>query len=275
MATGLEEAWEGMKLTEAKAAVVEYAEGTPNERREQIGLCLIGKLYTENNFNVGVMKTGVVIEDLDKNLFSFQFFSPADKIHVLHEGPWAFDGNILPLKELTGLEQLTEVQFSSAKFWIKAYGVPGLKQTNSFAQFLGGNLGTFIGCDETTLYGVDKYLNFQAEIDINKPLRRWIWVKVEFGLPSNMLNFQIFLMLADVLARSSYDESIPETELQYGPNLRASPIKSKTRNVDAEMQEAKSFFWLFETVKIAQQSKANCFWIQRLELAMIIVRARL
>jgi len=40
---------------------------------------------------------GLVMKDVDKNLFSFQFFSQADKEVVLNDWPWAFDGNTLML----------------------------------------------------------------------------------------------------------------------------------------------------------------------------------
>lgn len=46
-----------------------------------------------------------MIKEFDAYIFMFQFFSPVDKAHVLDEGPWAYDGNILLLKEITGLEQ--------------------------------------------------------------------------------------------------------------------------------------------------------------------------
>ncbi|KAJ8446368.1 hypothetical protein Cgig2_019261 [Carnegiea gigantea] len=73
--------------------------------------------------NVWEPSEGLVIHDLDVNLFSFQFFRVADKEYVLNEGPWAFDGHTLLLKLMTGLEILSEVQFTKARFWVKAYDV--------------------------------------------------------------------------------------------------------------------------------------------------------
>ena len=56
------------------------------------------------------------MRDLDKNLFSFQFFSSADKEFVLNERPWAFDGHLLLLKEIIGVEQPTDVSFDKVRF---------------------------------------------------------------------------------------------------------------------------------------------------------------
>jgi len=66
--------------------------------------------------NVWKPSKGDIIRDLDKNHFAFQFFSAVDKAYVLNESPWAFNGNILLLKELMGFEQPSKVQFTKAKF---------------------------------------------------------------------------------------------------------------------------------------------------------------
>ena len=108
MATGLEEDWKGLQLTEEEATVAEYVEETPKEQLDQISLCLMGKLFIDTFFNVGALKTvlknvqkpakGLVIKEVDKNLFSFQFFSAVDVEFALNGGPWAFNGCTLLLK---------------------------------------------------------------------------------------------------------------------------------------------------------------------------------
>ena len=106
MDTGIEEARKRSSLTAEEDAVVEYEDKTVGRRSEQIALWLWGKLHTEGNANdmkivfenVWKPSRGVVIRDLDKNQFAFQFFSLAGRDYVLNEGPWAFDGNILSPK---------------------------------------------------------------------------------------------------------------------------------------------------------------------------------
>ena len=82
--------------------------------------------------NIWKLSKGLIIRELDSNLFAFQFFAAADRDYVLNEGPWAFDGSLLLLKQMTGLEVPSEVVFSIARFWVKAYDVPGKKQTCLF-----------------------------------------------------------------------------------------------------------------------------------------------
>jgi len=136
MADDLEEAWKKTSLTEEEAQVLDFDEETLAEKVEDIELSLVGKLMTNDNFNVHVMKNvlnnvwkpskGLVIRDLDINLFVFQFFSHADRTYVLNEGPWDFGGNLLLLKEWAELEQPSEIKFTSVRFWVKAYNVPAM-----------------------------------------------------------------------------------------------------------------------------------------------------
>ncbi|KAJ8429304.1 hypothetical protein Cgig2_027673 [Carnegiea gigantea] len=105
----------------------------------------------------------------------FRFFPVANKSHVLNEGLWPFDDNILPLIELRGLKQLLEVELAKARFWVKAMDVPPLKQTSSFAKVLGRQ-----SRDDPNLYcAADKSVNFQVDMDVTKPLCRGISLMIQ------------------------------------------------------------------------------------------------
>ena len=185
---GLEEVWQNLTLTEEeeKVLIVDDDEDIAND--EQIALCLLGRLYTDLSFNACAMKTvlrnvwrptkGIVIRDLDTNLFVFQFFNPSDKEYVLNEGPSACDGHLLLLKQMTGLEIPSEVVFTTAHFWVKAYNVPGKKQISLFAKVLASNIGELVSCEDSTMKGIDKALCFRVDIDITKPLRWGVHVMI-------------------------------------------------------------------------------------------------
>ena len=106
--------WEKLKLTKEEEEVVEYQEEIPEERKEEIALSLLGKFLMPNTFSVKAMKAvmhtmwkssrGMVVKELDKHLFLFQFFLQKDKDFALNEGSWAFDGHLLITKEWTGME---------------------------------------------------------------------------------------------------------------------------------------------------------------------------
>ncbi|KAJ8449479.1 LOW QUALITY PROTEIN: hypothetical protein Cgig2_002276 [Carnegiea gigantea] len=239
MAIGLEEAWKDLQLMEEKAVVVEYVEETPKERLDQVSLCLMGKLFTDTFFNVGAQNVpknvwkpakDLVIKEVDKNLFSFQYFATVDMEFASNKGPWAFDGCTVLLKRITRMEQLSEITLDTARFWVKAYDLLGLKQTSSFAKFLGNNIGKFIGCDKASLGGVDRSVNHQVDV---KSEGKAIWITFKF------VKLADFCYACGRLGHTYkgcalFDAGVREGELQYGPQLRASPLKSKRQNAGEE-----------------------------------------
>lgn len=101
--------WEKLKLTKEEEETVEFEEEIFEDRKAEIALSILGKFLTPNTFSIKAMKTvmqtvwkpsrGMVVKELDKNLFLFQFFLQKDKEFALSEGPWAFDGHLLITKE--------------------------------------------------------------------------------------------------------------------------------------------------------------------------------
>ncbi|KAJ8440217.1 hypothetical protein Cgig2_023982 [Carnegiea gigantea] len=181
--------WEKLKLTKEEEEAADYEEEIAEERKEEIALSLLGKFLTPNTFSTKAMKTamqvvwrpsrGMVVKELDKNLFLFQFFLKKDKDFALDKGPWAFDGHLLIMKEWTGTAQLLDIVFDKTGFWVKAYDVPAVRQTRVFAKFLGDKVGTFLRCDDNELLGTEKALCFRAEVDVLKSLQRGVMVKID------------------------------------------------------------------------------------------------
>ncbi|KAJ8421907.1 hypothetical protein Cgig2_013809 [Carnegiea gigantea] len=73
--------------------------------------------------NIWRLRKGLVVMELDKNLFVIQFFSIKDKEFVLNK----------------------------ARFWAKAYKVPAICQTSSFAKFPGDRIGSVASCKEENM----------------------------------------------------------------------------------------------------------------------------
>ncbi|KAJ8426182.1 hypothetical protein Cgig2_017110 [Carnegiea gigantea] len=136
-------------MAESKVIITDEEEGSSIS--ELISLCLLGRLHTSNSFNPRAIKT---------------------TDFILNEGPWAFDGSILLLKQMIGFEVPSEVEILTIRFWVKAYDVLGKKQT-----VLTSNIGIFVNYDKATMSSVDKALCFQVDIDISKPLRQGVKFK--------------------------------------------------------------------------------------------------
>ncbi|KAJ8431934.1 hypothetical protein Cgig2_017420 [Carnegiea gigantea] len=113
--------------------------------------------------NIWRPSQGLVVTDLDQNLFAFQFFSIGDKEYVLEEGPWAFDGHIRLLKELDPN--------------IKIYNLPMSLRNRLFAEHIGNKIGAFVEVDQSDLLIPSKALKIRIDCDLHKPLRRGLMLK--------------------------------------------------------------------------------------------------
>jgi len=259
MAMGLEEAWQNLKLTTNEEQVITVDDEEDDSTSELISLCLLGHLYTSNSFNHRVMKvvfknvwksSKVLVPDLDSNLFAFQFFSVADKEFALNEGPWVFNGCILLLKQMTGLEVPSLVEFLKARFWFKAYDVPGKKHTVSFARLLASNIGEFISWNEATMLEIDKALCFRVDINISKPLGRGVYIKIvgnQLWIKFRYVKPPDFCYncgkLGPVLATCNLAPVAYENDnFQHRVWLCTSPIRSRRRATKAELLEERKLF---------------------------------
>ncbi|KAJ8442816.1 hypothetical protein Cgig2_016282 [Carnegiea gigantea] len=106
---------------------------------------------------------------------TFQFFSDADRDYALNEGPWAFDGSVLLVKWMHGLEQPSEMTFSKVRLWVKACDLLMEKKTHD-AETMASKFGDFVDVDEEDILAPSKYLKFRANIDITRPLRHGMMV---------------------------------------------------------------------------------------------------
>ncbi|KAL2893167.1 Polypeptide N-acetylgalactosaminyltransferase 9 [Bienertia sinuspersici] len=177
----LEAAMGKFKLTDEED-VLDMDEIPSDDMQVQIELCLVGKLFTNSAFNAEAMKTvlraawkpqkNMLIRELGKNLFIFQFFSGSDRRHVLEGGPWAFDGHLLLIRSLEGDEQPENIEFTYADFWVRIYNVPMEKRNKEGATWLGRSIGAFLEMDESDLSGWTKSLRIWVRLNITKPLCR-------------------------------------------------------------------------------------------------------
>ncbi|KAJ8444491.1 hypothetical protein Cgig2_024055 [Carnegiea gigantea] len=152
---------EKLKLTKEEEEAIEY-EDFLEERKKEIALSLLEKFLAPNIFSVKAMKTimqtrcqpsrGIVVKELDKNLFLFQFFLQKNKEALGFQWPpthlEGIDGDKAALENSEGLQHL---DYASDECLCK---------------FLGDKVGAFVRCDENKMLGMNKTLCFRVEVDV-------------------------------------------------------------------------------------------------------------
>lgn len=93
MALNLEEKLLGLNLTEEEEEIVVCDDEDDDVVMEQIQHCLVRKMFTTKPFGVEAMKNtmrsawrptkGLVVREIENNLFIFQFLALVDKMRVL------------------------------------------------------------------------------------------------------------------------------------------------------------------------------------------------
>lgn len=182
--------WAKFSLSEDESAEININVSQSNSEtsKRQIDLMLVGKVYTSKNFNapalrstlqqVWALREGVTIREVGKSNLVFQFYNRGDKEKVLRGRPWNFDNFLIFLQEIDAETNPGEVVFSHSPFWIRVLDIPLKYRTLEIAKQIGNAIGTYMEADfeESPLWA--DYLKIWVNIDVTKPLRRGIKLRV-------------------------------------------------------------------------------------------------
>ncbi|KAL5823688.1 hypothetical protein ACOSQ4_021588 [Xanthoceras sorbifolium] len=158
--------------------------------RRKLELCLAGRLLAIKQVNRDAFRAilpkiwrttqEVEIEVLRDNIFEFHFKNRLDRRRVLNGGPWSFDRSLLVLEEPRAAGKLSSLAFNRVEFWVQIHNVPMMCMTLKIGQFLGDQIGSVREVDAGASGDcLGKYIRVRVEIDIGKPLQRFL--KVNLG----------------------------------------------------------------------------------------------
>uniref|UniRef100_A0A803MV72 Zinc knuckle CX2CX4HX4C domain-containing protein n=1 Tax=Chenopodium quinoa TaxID=63459 RepID=A0A803MV72_CHEQI len=222
--------WEKLRLTDEEGVVLggDYIEHVSEDMKAKINLTLVGKLWTVKPYNLEAMKRTLMnvwrlkekfaIMVVETNLFVFQFFCEDDK--------------------------------DQTPMWVRLIDVPLNKRSVAVMYDVGEFLGGFIEADETDPLGWNDCLRIKVLVDINKPLRRGLflamgqnkprWVDIKYETLADFCFF--YGRLEHTEKECQFKEQAKEEDekmvFQYGLWLRASPKKKpKIDNADRETEK--------------------------------------
>jgi interleukin-1 receptor-associated kinase 1 len=219
------------------------------EEDETFQRTLVGKIWTENPYNVRAfkqtitqawrLKNTVEVQDLQKNLFLFRFSTKKDADTVMRNGPWSFDRNLLILQRVSGDEQPSDLDMHNVSFWVRVYDLPLKFRSEGMAKKLGNIIGSFEEVDPKDSNRTGRFLRLKVSLDLRKPLKKctkikfqernmWVDFKYErlpnFCFACGRIGHQL-KECEDVedVDNNSYSD-IEEKSQAFGPWLRASPL---------------------------------------------------
>ena len=162
--------------------MIETEKDQETEEMEERKSWLVGKLLTNRLFNKEAMLStlkvvwkisrNVKVTVLESNLFIFKFASLKDKQRVIDGSPWSFNKNLVVFKDYNGDLRGLDYKFETAQFWVRVYGFPLRMLTKQCATIISSKLGELI----QTNIGNSDFLRLQVNMDVTKPLRKFITV---------------------------------------------------------------------------------------------------
>ncbi|CAL2258857.1 unnamed protein product [Prunus armeniaca] len=150
-------------------------------------------------------KAHVTIVELEQNRFFFAFNTNLERATILNGGPWLFNGYLLILAEANEKVNPTRIPLVMQEFWIQVKGLPLSFMTRAMGQMIGTALGGYVVTDQSKKVDcLGSYLRIRARIDVTKPLRRSLNLRLDGDLvemirPSLMANGSNRMFLAPTI----------------------------------------------------------------------------
>ncbi|TXG53380.1 hypothetical protein EZV62_022549 [Acer yangbiense] len=156
---------------------------------KEVSHCLMRKVLVGKRINREAFK-GVIeqlwsstdtveVEKMDDNLFVFYFPRKEVRGLVWARGPWHFDNHIIVLEKLEGPRDMASMEFKMVDFWVQIHQVPMLCMNSRITKILAKQIGIVVEIPADSKESWGKFLRVRVRIDISKPLKRCLKVRLE------------------------------------------------------------------------------------------------
>nr|KYP64363.1 Uncharacterized protein At4g02000 family [Cajanus cajan]KYP64378.1 Uncharacterized protein At4g02000 family [Cajanus cajan] len=125
---------------------------------------------------------GVSISELKPGVFLFQLYHPLDLKHILDNGPWNFENNILIVSKIFEGDIPKDTPLNHIDVWVQVHNLPAGFMSQNIGEHLGNSLGKFLEYDSkhnTSLW--KSYMRIRIKIDIRSPLQKEKKIKKQGG----------------------------------------------------------------------------------------------
>ena len=255
----LTKTWSKLKLSDSEGSSVRLL-----EEHAVTDWVLAAKFLTKRVLNLeAIAKTfsplwraskGFQVRREEDHIVLFTFKDQSDMQKVLAGEPWSFDKYLVIMQKFDGSEDVRNMGFELATFWIQVHDLPLRFRNRRVAEKLCEVLGTVNHEEqETDLLGV-RFVRVRVTLNISKPLCRGrvitledgkdLWIPFKYERLPNLC-YRCGCLLHDeqnCVHRYDSEENQREENTQFGPWLRASPFlpsRSKLVTVPGLKEQSK------------------------------------
>ncbi|TXG57156.1 hypothetical protein EZV62_018469 [Acer yangbiense] len=181
--------YENLSIADEDGEVHDIPAGEIREEEVAVGLCLVGKILSSKKVNreafihlieqLWSQFSRVEIESVGVNVFMFKFNNKEERNRIWQRGPWYFDKSLMVLVRLEGMGNISQLRFNSVEMWIQNYDVPIICMNRRLAKWMAEQIGRVIDIPTESKDCWGKFLKVKVQIDITKPLKQWLWLRME------------------------------------------------------------------------------------------------
>ncbi|KAL8514223.1 hypothetical protein ACS0TY_013373 [Phlomoides rotata] len=217
--------------------------------RQNLPLCLIGKVLTSKLFNafgfLEMMKRamspskGFTAKEIGPNLFSFNFKCHDDLLEIKKREPWHFEKSLVILKEIERGEQPSAMSFTKTNMWVRLYDLPMAARSTKYIQSIASRCGEVVEIDKDSMEGFGCSIRVKVNLDTTQPLKTGLKIVNSDGkpawIPFKYERLPSFCFLCGVVGHMKREcdfvaekrelLNIQDDKLPFGEWIKASPAK--------------------------------------------------
>ncbi|TXG71426.1 hypothetical protein EZV62_000005 [Acer yangbiense] len=183
--------YENLSLADEDGAICERPEADQREGEVEVevDLCLIGKILSGKKVNreafIHLIEQlwspfgRVKIESVEFNIFMFKFINQEERNRIWQRGPWYFEKSLIVLEKPEGRGSISQLKFNKVELWIQIHDVPIICMNKRTAKWMAEQIGRVIEIPFESKDCWGKFLKVKVQIDITKPLKRWLHLKLD------------------------------------------------------------------------------------------------
>ncbi|KAL0411140.1 UNVERIFIED_CONTAM: hypothetical protein Slati_3703700 [Sesamum latifolium] len=181
-----------LKLTDKEDTGSVIPMGLWQNDNENEGYYVVGRILSHKSIHADALRTtlttafnpvkGMDFKILPQQRFLLKFYHTVDRQRVMEGCPWAFDKNLIVLKEITADDNPAQMDLNWCDFHVHAHDLPISKMTRPIAQFIGNQIGIFKDVDMDDNGGVwGATLRIRVSLNVTQPLPRVLKIKTPLG----------------------------------------------------------------------------------------------
>jgi hypothetical protein len=149
---------------------------------------VVGKVFSPRKLIIGAFERAMQrawglhgpahFKEIGDNRFVVRFTVEGDWRHVMKNGPWQFDFNVIMLKDYAGSTRPSDMVFEEMDIWVRVLDLPMDYMNRAYNELIGNWIGKFISVEvdeDGMAWGKD--LRIRVAVRVDQPLVRGVPLK--------------------------------------------------------------------------------------------------